>query len=122
MESSTLEKEEGDIDGPFDVAVSIQEEIDDDTTTQIVYFSSSYITEDQVNQMVSGGNIDLVIDSLNWMCDTEDSVSIPSKDLSVSYLTWTGHAAGSWSLILIAVLPGAILIFGVVVWLRRRKQ
>ena len=122
MESSTLEKEEGDIDGPFDVAVSIQDEIDDDTTTQIVYFSSSYITEDQVNQMVSGGNIDLVIDSLNWMCDTEDSVSIPSKDLSVSYLTWTGHAAGSWSLILIAVLPGAILIFGVVVWLRRRKQ
>ena len=72
--------------------------------------------------MVSGGNIDLVIDSLNWMCDTEDSVSIPSKDLSVSYLTWTGHAAGSWSLILIAVLPGAILIFGVVVWMRRRKQ
>lgn len=122
VESTTLEKEDGDIDGPFNVGVSIQEEIDEDRTTQIVYFSSSYMTEDQVNQMVSGGNVELVMDCLNWMCDTENPVSIASKDLSVSYLTWTGQAAGSWSLILIAVLPGAILIFGVVVWLRRRKQ
>ena len=122
VESTTLEKEDGDIDGPFNVGVSIQEEIDEDRTTQIVYFSSSYMTEDQVNQMVSGGNVELVMDCLNWMCDTENPVSIASKDLSVSYLTWTGQAVGSWSLILIAVLPGAILIFGVVVWLRRRKQ
>ena len=121
VESTTLEKEDGDIDGPFDVAVSITEEVRDDETTQIVYFSSSYITEDQVNQMVSGENIDLIVDCLNQMCDTENPISIYSKDLTVSYLTWTGHAAGSWSLLLIAGIPGAILIFGVVIWFRRRK-
>ena len=121
VESTTLEKEDGDIDGPFDVAVSITEDVSDDETTQIVYFSSSYITEDQVNQMVSGENIDLIVDCLNQMCDTENPISIYSKDLTVSYLTWTGHAAGSWSLLLIAGIPGAILIFGVVIWFRRRK-
>lgn len=122
MESTTVEKEEGDVDGPFDLAVSVQENIDDNTSTQLVYISTSVIQDDQVNQMVSGGNVDFIMDCLNWMCETEDSVTIQSKDISVSYLTWTGHAAGSWSTILIAVIPGGILIFGVAVWLRRRKQ
>lgn len=122
ISSDTLEKEDGDIDGPFDVGVSVTEQIDDDTETQIVYYSTSAILDDQVNQMVSGGNEQMVLDSLSWMCKNESSVSVPVKSLQVSYLTWTGHAAGSWSLCLIAVIPGAILIFGVVVWMRRRKQ
>ena len=51
--------------------------------------------ESQVNQMVSGGNEKLIIESLKWMTDTEDSatVSIPSKSLSVSYLTLTDYDA-----------------------------
>lgn len=122
MNSETLEKEEGDIDGPFDTAVSIREEVDEDTETQIVYFSISAILQEQVNQMVSGGNIDLVMDCLSWMCKSENTVSVQAKDLTVSYLTWTGHAAGSWSICLVLVIPGAILILGVVIWMRRRKQ
>ena len=51
-----------------------------------------------------------------------NTVSVQAKDLTVSYLTWTGHAAGSWSICLVLVIPGAILILGVVIWMRRRKQ
>ena len=39
----TMEKESSDIDGPFDLGVSITEDVGDDAQTQIVYFASSSI-------------------------------------------------------------------------------
>ena len=100
LNSDTLEKEDGDEEGPFDLGVSITETLDDDKETQIVYYSSSNLMESQVNQMVSGGNEKLIIESLKWMTDTEDSatVSIPSKSLSVSYLTLTDYDAAFWKI------------------------
>ena len=56
LNSDTLEKEDGDEAGPFDLGVSITETLDDDKETQIVYYSTSNLMESQVNQMVSGGN------------------------------------------------------------------
>ena len=53
LNSDTLEKEDGDEAGPFDLGVSITETLDDDKETQIVYYSTSNLMESQVNQMVS---------------------------------------------------------------------
>ena len=64
LNSDTLEKEDGDEAGPFDLGVSITETLDDDKETQIVYYSTSNLMESQVNQMVSGGNEKLIIESL----------------------------------------------------------
>ena len=47
LNSETLEKEDGDIDGPFDIGVSITETVDEDKTTQIVYFSTANIMDSQ---------------------------------------------------------------------------
>ena len=56
MQSSNIEKEDGDVDGPFDLGVAITETLDDDKETQIVYYSTANLMESQVDQMVSGGN------------------------------------------------------------------
>ena len=123
LNSDTLEKEDGDEEGPFDLGVSITETLDDDKETQIVYYSSSNLMESQVNQMVSGGNEKLIIESLKWMTDTGDSatVSIPSKSLSVSYLTLTDYDAAFWKICTIGLIPGFFLVVGFVVWMKRRK-
>ena len=123
LNSDTLEKEDGDEEGPFDLGVSITETLDDDKETQIVYYSTSNLMESQVNQMVSGGNEKLIIESLKWMTDTEDSatVSIPSKSLSVSYLTLTDYDAAFWKICTIGLIPGFFLVVGFVVWMKRRK-
>ena len=60
MQSSNIEKEDGDVDGPFDLGVAITEKLDDDKETQIVYYSTANLMESQVNQMVSGGNEKLI--------------------------------------------------------------
>ena len=123
LNSNTIEKEDGDVEGPFDLGVSITESLDDDKETQIVYYSTSNLMDSQTNQMVSGGNEKLIMESLKWMTDTEESasVSIPSKGLEVSYLTITDYDAAFWKICTIALIPGIFLVIGFVVWIKRRK-
>ena len=123
LNSESLEKEEGDIDGPFDIGVSITESIDEDTTTQIIYFSTANIMDSQVNAMVSGGNEQLVMSALNWMCsnDETESISIPSKSLEMSYLTLSAYDSSFWTILTIGIIPGVFLVIGFVIWFKRRK-
>ena len=123
LNSQTIEQEDGDVEGPFDLGVSITESLDDDKETQIVYYSTSNLMDSQTNQMVSGGNEKLIMESLKWMTDTEESasVSIPSKSLEVSYLTITDYDAAFWKICTIALIPGIFLVIGFVVWIKRRK-
>ena len=81
LNSDALEKEDGDEEGPFDLGVSITETLDDDKETQIVYYTSSNLMDSQINQMVSGGNEQMIMSSLNWMCSSDETstISIPSK-------------------------------------------
>lgn len=122
LSSGSLEKEDGDTDGPFDVGVSVTENVDDEET-KLVYYSASSLLDSQVNQMVSGGNEKLVMESLKWMVDTEETVtvSIPSKSLQVSSLMIPGYDASFWKICVMGVIPGFFLVAGFVVWFKRRR-
>ena len=122
VNSGDIEKADGDVDGPFDLGVSITETLDDDKETQIVYYTSSNLMDSQINQMVSGGNEQMIISSLNWMCSNDEAttISIPSKDLQVSYLTLTAYDVSFWKICVMGLIPGVFLVIGFMVWLKRR--
>ncbi len=90
--------------------------------TKLAVFTSSALLDDSANQMVSGGNQSLFMNTLSWICGQTVSVSIPSKSLSMDYLTVTSAAGSFWSIVTIGVIPGAFLLGGLFIWLRRRKQ
>ena len=121
---STLEKEAKDPTGPFTLAMlSIKTSPDyscDDS--MVVWFSSSSIMSSTVNQLVSGANMDLLLNSLSYICDQTNSISIHSKSMNYRYLNVSGSAATLWSVILIGILPAACLATGLVIFLRRRKR
>lgn len=123
MNSSQIEKEEGDVDGPFDIGVSITESLADGKETQLVYYSTANIIDSQINQMVSGGNQQLVMESLKWLADTEESasVSIPSKSLQVASLSLTEYDASFWKIWVIGIIPGVFLVLGFMIWFKRRR-
>ena len=123
MNSDILEKEAEDIEGPFDLGVSITETVGEDKETQIVYYSTANLMDNQINQLVSGGNAQMILSSLNWMAGSEEqtNVSIPSKNLQVSYLTLTAYDTSFWTICTIGLIPGFFLIVGFVVWYKRRK-
>src|SRR5699024_1718539 len=118
----TVEKESSDIDGPFDLAVAITEEVSDDAETQIVYFSSSTIFDDTINSCVSGTNYELLSSSLSWLCQTEEdstsTISIASKSLDTYSLTISAADVSFWSIVVTAVIPVCILVIGFGIWMK----
>ena len=117
---TTTEKASGDEEGTFTVGAAVTENYND-VETKLVYFSSSAILDENMNQAVSGGNYELISNVMSWMIDKEESISIPTKSLSTTYLTVTAADAGFWGAVVI-LIPAALVIGGGVVWFRRRRK
>ncbi|EET60906.1 hypothetical protein BRYFOR_06972 [Marvinbryantia formatexigens DSM 14469] len=101
------------------------EDAEDDTETaetRIAVFTSSSLLDESANQMVSGGNYRLFVNTISWLCGNETTVSIPAKSMSTEYLTVPAASASFWSILVIGVIPGGFLIAGLYTWLRRRRQ
>jgi len=118
---TTYDKESGDIDGPFALGVAITDEVDNGET-KIVWLTTSMMFDDDVDSMVSGANTDLLLNSLGWMCERENTISIHAKSLDSESLVVSSGDAARWSVILIGVLPLALILTGVVVVVRRKRK
>ncbi len=114
---STYEKEDGDVDGPFSLAIAAENSNDG----SLVWIASDYLLEDQYNSYSSGANEDFFMNAMSWkMADTE-SLSIRSKSLDYNYLTISESAATLLKVIMIGVLPVGYLLYGIDEVVRRRK-
>ena len=75
----------------------------------------------QIDQAISGANSKLAA-ALTSMCDVEQTVVIPSKSTSYTNLVFTQGAVNTWSIITIAGIPLVLVVIGVMIWMKRRKQ
>ena len=119
----SLTQEEGDETGSFRVGVSVTEEVENGET-QLVYFSSSTLVNDDYDELVMNGNTELLTNVITELCgiDAGQAISIPAKSLSVNYLSYTQQSAVFWRTVVMILIPGAFLAAGFVIWIRRRKQ
>jgi len=115
----TYEYEEGDTEGPFSLAVSI----DTAGEGKIVWFSSSAFLKDMYNAYSSGANCDLAINALSSLIGETESMAIRSKSLNYNYLTISESTGSFLKVLMIGIVPLTYLGFGIVVLLQtRRKQ
>lgn len=119
----TFEKESEDQEGKFNLGVCVTEDISDEKQTQVVYYGSSSLLDSATNQQVSGGNAELLMDTLGWMCENDAPViSVDSKSMETGYLTISEYDSGYWSAMTCGIIPVLFLIIGGVIWFKRRKQ
>ena len=111
------EKEDGDIDGPFALAVSI----DTAGEGKIVWFTSSYFLDDMYNATSSGANANLGMNALSSLIGETEAMAIRSKSLNYNYLTISESAASLLKVSMIGVFPLLYLGIGIWVVLRRRR-
>lgn len=116
---TSLVKEEGDEAGPFVLAAAGK---NDATGAQIVAFGSNLFMEKDFSDMVSGANLDLFLNAIDWLCEKTDSISIHAKIVSSDYLTFSNSAAGAAKLVLLVLVPLAFVAVGVVTFIRRRRR
>ncbi|MGN0629024.1 MAG: GldG family protein [Oscillospiraceae bacterium] len=114
---STYEKEEGDTDGPFAVAVSIE----NSGGGKIVWFTSSDFARDMYNAYSSGSNVDLCMNSLSSLIGEREAIAIRSKSLNYNYLTISESTSSLLKAVMIGVLPLTYLCIGIFVVLHRKK-
>lgn len=115
---TTYEKEEGDTDGPFTVALAI----DCTNEGQIVWFSSAAFLDDMYNALSSGSNSDLAMNALSSLIGESEAMAIRSKSLNYNYLSITDSTASLLKTLMIGVFPLAYLGIGVFVILKRRRE
>ena len=113
----TYEKEDGDIDGPFAVAVSV----DCGSGGQMVWFTSSVFLEDMYNAFASGSNSDLAMNALSSLIGEREAMAIRSKSLNYNYLNISSSTASLLKVLMIGVFPLAYLGIGIGVIVRRRR-
>ena len=114
---TTVDKEDGDTDGPFALAVEVT-----DGSGEMIWFASSLLVEDAYNSISSGGNLDMVMNALSALIGEQESLSIRSKSLSYNYLTISESQASTIKTVMIGVIPLAFAAAGVYAVVKRRSK
>lgn len=114
---STYEKEEGDIDGPFTLAVSVEST----GGGKMVWFTSSHFIDDMYNAYSSGANVDMSMNAMSSLIGEREAIAIRSKSLNYNYLTISDSAGSTLKVMMIGIFPLAYLGIGICVILRRRR-
>ena len=114
---ATYEKEDGDIDGPFALAVDIA----CDSGGELIWISSSAYLDDMYNAYSSGANVNFTMNALSQLIGESETLSIRTKSLNYNYLTISDSVSGLLQVVMIGLIPLAFLGTGIILVVRRRR-
>lgn len=118
----TIDKEEGDLDGPFTLAAAAYEETEEGIISRVVWYTTTELLNSDNDEVVSGANSDLFLNTLSWICETEEGIAIHAKVLSNESLTVTGAQGYMLSLLVTVAVPAIFFGAGLIVFFKRRKR
>lgn len=114
--SSTTDKENGDTDGPFSLAVWARNET---TGAEVIWIGCPNMDNEQLYQSIPG-NLTFLQGCAASMVGQD--ILIDTKALEASPITISASTATTLGLVFVFVLPAAVLIAGAVVVLVRRRK
>ncbi len=115
-------RQEGDIEGPFAVCLRAEKDTEDGETSSAFLVASESLFTDTADDMVPGNNEKLFSSMISALADHEKTVGIPSKSFAMSPLVFSAQTVLAASVVFIFLLPGMLLLNGVVIWASRRKR
>lgn len=121
VNTETVDKEEGDIDGPFLLGVEVTEPVDS-METRLVVYSGKYMWSDEYIATNSFANVDLLYNTINQLTGQKNVITIRSISLSEDSLVLTQAQQNRYGLLLLAIIPFAFIVPGIVIVVRRRKK
>ncbi len=121
VSSNTVEKQEEDIDGPFDLAVAITETYNN-VESKLVVLGSTLLIDESMMSYPSIGNLDLILNSVNFVSDQESNLAIRTRSVTQQYLSMNAAQVNFWAIIIVVVIPVFVLSFGGYICIRRRKR
>lgn len=122
--ATTYEYEEGDVKGPFTLALAVEAAVDDENTTKLAVIGSPLLFDDETNLAISGNNATMFTNVISQMVEQTElnSSVIPEKEVSLSNLTISAFTVTFLGVLITIFAPVALLVIGIVIWILRRKK
>lgn len=126
--STTLEKEEKDISGPFNVGVAITDAYAENTqgagkATKIALYGTSNFNAADFIATNQFGNRSMILNSITWLTGGETAtLAVPTRSLTMEMVSIAEGDRVFFTVLLVVIIPLALLALGFVIWFRRRKN
>lgn len=121
---TSYERTDGDLSGSFSAAILVSRSqiVNNQTkTTNLLFLSSPYLFTGELVNSDSFGNMRFMTNIFDEFNDSGVTVSVKSKRFTDPELEVIGNQL-TVVLVLLCVIPAAIIIFGIVVWYRRKNR
>jgi ABC-type uncharacterized transport system involved in gliding motility auxiliary subunit len=113
LQQGQVKPDPGEARGPLPVAAVATK----DKARIVVYGTSNFAANQFINLQ---GNRDFFLNTVSWLAEEEDQISIRPKDTRQTPVFLTSQQAQAVFLLPVVVLPGVVLIGGIVTLVRRR--
>jgi len=121
LREDKAELDEKDRKGPVPVAVAVEPasagEMEREGMRMVVFGSSSFVR----NGSMKGGNVDIFMNSINWLLKRQELIGIAPKTPQEFNLALEPSERNAVVLMEVVLIPLAVGIIGFLVWLSRRK-
>jgi len=122
---SEVARSEEDLGGPVSLAVALTveaketaEDADDKKEARLVVFGdAAFIDNEYIHKMY---NADLFLNTINWLAEEEELISIRPKTTRGSRVLMTPKETRDIFYMSVLILPEILLLFGLAIWWRRR--
>ena len=114
-----------DVKGPFAAAIRAQKQVYIDNEPQssnVIAFATSAIVNEQLTTQSVVGNGEYIAGMLNDISEKKNAISIVPKEVGTSQLQINGAQMIIIGLVFVILLPLAILVCGIVIWIKRRNR
>lgn len=118
LSSNNINKEDGDIDGPFNLGLVSTDKFNG-ITSGIVVFGSSFTFSDELKEY---SNLSLLSGSIGYCIGDKNLLSIPTKSLSSPSVQLSQGQIIAIGSTVVLIIPILILVIGGVVCYRRRRK
>ncbi len=122
LAKGSAKKDATDPAGPLTTAIQVNGKRKDSKSTRetrLVVFGSGQFPNNQFSRF--GANVDLFLNAVSWVVEDENMISIRAKEDEGSTLELSQNQSIAIFLSCVILIPILIAVFGIVIWVRRKK-
>lgn len=122
ISDTSFDKAEGDIDGPFAIALYAAKTGEDGTVSKAVVVATESIFTENADSVVPGNNVKLFGGILGALVEHESTLTLPIKYYDAEAIPFSTRTCILVGLLSIIILPVGCLVTGFGIWYSRRKK
>jgi len=110
--------EEVDLPGPVSIALVVEKTTGDKKTSLIIFGDSDFASN---GYFQNEGNANIFLNTINYLAEEEDLISIRPKDFDDRRVTLTQAEVSTLFYLIVIAIPLLVVITGVIFYIRRGK-